>query len=391
MRTSCRAFALVLFLSLGFPAAAAGPVTIGDSKRLHSAVLDEDRDYDVSLPASYQWAENRRYPVLYVLDGKSHFAHTTGSVNYLSAQGVVPEMIVVAVASTVRVRDFTQTDWPKAWIGGGGAANFKRFLSSELIPGIERTYRTNGFRILSGHSAGGQFALYGLSSSPALFQAYFALSPSLDWDDRLPVRSLETFFGATRDLAAFLYVGQEEASGGALADYDRLHAVLKMKSPKRFRWTYEAFPDENHTSLPLVGQIRALRALYSGYRLPEGLVDKGLAAVEKHYRDVSTSVGSPIDVPERAINELGYAALSRNEVTEAIALFRRNADANPSSANAWDSLADGLAKAGRLREAAEAADKGAELAARFDLPNRSDFARNAKKLNDRLRKESEKP
>lgn len=386
-----RVVSLSLLLTLSAAAAAAGPVTIGESRRIHSAVLNEGREYDVSLPASYGWTENRRYPVLYVLDGKSHFAHTTGSVSYLAAQGVVPEMIVVAIASTVRVRDFTQTDWPKAWIGGGGAANFRRFLASELIPEIERAYRTNGFRILSGHSAGGQFALYALCSTPALFQAYFALSPSLDWDDRLPVRALETYFGATPDLPAFLYVGQEDASGQALADYDRLHAALKTKSPKRFRWTYEAFPNENHGSLPLVGQIRALRALYSGYQLPEGLADKGLAAVEKHYRDVSASVGAPIDVPEEAINELGYAALSRDQIPDAIALFRRNVDKYPTSANAWDSLADGLAKAGRLREAVEAADKGAALGAKFDLPNRSDFARHAKKLNDRLRQESTKP
>src|SRR3954470_12724648 len=96
---------------------------------------------------------------LYVLDGKDHFFHTAGSAGYLAEQGEIPEMIVVAIGSTVRVRDFTQTDWPAGWIGGGGAGNFKRFLSAELIPKVDRTYRTDGFRVLSGHSAGGQFAL----------------------------------------------------------------------------------------------------------------------------------------------------------------------------------------------------------------------------------------
>src|SRR5688572_10698120 len=136
------------------------PITLGQSQRLHSNVLNEDRSYQIHLPASYGWAKDRRYPVLYVLDGEAHFLHTTGSVEYLSAHGEIPELIVVAIASTVRVRDFTQTDWPSAWIGGGGAGNFKRFLSTELIPVIDREYRTNGFRVLSGHSAGGQFVLY---------------------------------------------------------------------------------------------------------------------------------------------------------------------------------------------------------------------------------------
>jgi uncharacterized protein len=128
--------------------------------------------------------------VLYLLDGKSHFLHTSGAVDYLSALGDIPEMIVVAIDSTVRIRDFTQTAWATAWVGRGGAANFKRFLSTEFIPTIERAYRTDGFRVLVGHSAGGQFVLYCLTAEPFLFQAYMAFSPSLDRDDNLPQKSL---------------------------------------------------------------------------------------------------------------------------------------------------------------------------------------------------------
>jgi predicted alpha/beta superfamily hydrolase len=91
---------------------------------------------------------------------------------------------VVGLESSVRVRDFTPTDWPQAWVGGGGAAKFRAFLARELIPDVEKAFRTDGFRIVSGHSASGQFALYCLESEPALFQAYIALSPSLDWDRR---------------------------------------------------------------------------------------------------------------------------------------------------------------------------------------------------------------
>src|SRR5882724_5962098 len=198
-----RLFFLLLLVPLSVSAQAADPVTIGQVERIKSTVLAEVRTYEVYLPDSYGWAKDRRYPVFYVLDGKTHFVHTAGSVGFLAAQGEIPEMIVVAIASTVRVRDFTQTDWPRMWVGGGGANNFKRFLSAELIPDVERKYRTDGFRVLSGHSAGGQFALYCLTSEPSLFHAYFALSPSLDWDDNLPQRSLEQSFELTRSLPAF--------------------------------------------------------------------------------------------------------------------------------------------------------------------------------------------
>src|SRR5512141_808842 len=137
---------LVLVLCLGFLGTSLGQVvSIGESQRIHSSQVNEDREYKVYLPHSYKWAQDKRYPVLYVLDGNEHFSHSAASVDFLSEQGEVPEMIVVAVASTVRIRDFTQTDWSSHWVGGGGADKFRSFLSKELIPEIDKTYRTQNF------------------------------------------------------------------------------------------------------------------------------------------------------------------------------------------------------------------------------------------------------
>jgi predicted alpha/beta superfamily hydrolase len=388
MKMTYRLFALLLLLLCSGAVSAGEQVTIGQTQRIHSAVLKEDRSYQVFLPESYRWAKDRRYPVLYLLDGKTHFLHTAGSLGYLAAQGEIPEMIVVAIDSTVRIRDFTQTDWSTAWIGGGGADNFKRFLSTELIPGIERAYRTDGFRVLSGHSAGGQFALYCLTSEPSLFQAYFALSPSLDWDNNLPQRSLEKSFESRRSLKAFLYVARSDDSGRALADYERLVETLKTKSPQEFRWYSQAFPDETHSSVPLLGQIDALRHLYAGYRFHNDLLEKGLPFAEKHFQDVSKTVGWPLPIPEGVINNLGYAALSEGKTQDAVALFKRNVQANPNSANAYDSLADGYAEAGMWKDAARASDRAVALATEFDHPSKANFIKQAKKMNDRLKQES---
>lgn len=387
-----RAFAPGLVLLCAGTAAGAGDrVVIGESRSIQSAVLGEDRAYRVSLPESYGWAKDRRYPVLLVLDGQAHFLHAASSVGYLAQQGEIPEMIVVALDSTVRIRDFTQTDWPSVWVGGGGAGNFKRFVSTELIPDVDRTYRTDGFRVLSGHSAGGQFALYCLTSDPSLFRAYFAISPSLDWDDNLPQRSLEQSLKATRELKAFLYVARSDDSGRALADYERLVKTLKDRSPEGFRWHERAFPDETHRSVALLAQIDALRQLYAGYRFHPDMAAKGLPFAEQHFRDVSKRVGWTLAVPEGVINELAYAALSGGKTREAIALFQRNVEVSPNSAGAHDSLSDGYAKAGMLKEAASASDRAAALAVEYDLPNRTCFTERARKRNDRLKQGPEKP
>ena len=367
---------LALFVATGFGQA---PVDVGHKRTLHSAVLNEDRTFQVCLPASYHWALDRSYPVLYILDGESHFLHAAGSATFLASKGEIPELIVVAITSTVRIRDYTQTDWSSHWVGGGGAEHFKRFLSTELIPAIERTYRTNRYRILWGHSAGGQFVLYALSSEPSLFNAYIALSPSLDWDNNLPQRSLEQALQQTDSLRAFLYFAWSDDSGQALADDQRLQETVEKNAPKGFRWATRGFPDETHTSIPLVAHIDGLRRLYAGYRFPDDLLEKGLAYAEHHFGEVSGRVGYTIPVPEDVVNNLGYEELAKGNVHEAIELFKRNTRRNPHSANALDGIADAYDRAGMRNEAMAAMKKAVDLATRYKDPNLRYFTEHLKR------------
>ncbi|QQR74889.1 MAG: hypothetical protein IPJ17_04695 [Holophagales bacterium] len=369
----------LLLLASVRPAAAKDLETID----LVSAVLGEPRHVEVRLPASYSWATERRYPVLYLLDGQTHGAHAIASSDFLAAQGQLPELIVVSVHSTIRVRDFTQTDWPQAWIGGGGAANFTRFLTTELIPRIERDYRVAPFRILAGHSASGQYVLHQLATAPATYHAYLALAPSLDWDGQLPIRELESALARTDRPARFVYFAYGDDREQALSADERLARALAAAAPGTLRVRVRSFPEETHSALPLLGIVDALRSLYAGYAIPEDLAAKGLPAVDAHFAALSARLGIPVAVPESALNEVGYELLGSDRVTEAIAVFERAARENPSSANAWDSLAEALARGARWDDALQASRRAVELAVRFDLPDRASFERNLTKLQQK--------
>lgn len=140
----------MLLLSRG-AAWAEEPIVIGRVSHIRSDVLHEDRTLRIALARSYGWSEDRCCPVLYLLDAQTDSVHVASSADYLAATGEIPEMIVVGVDGRVRIRDFTQTDWAEAWVGGGGAADLKAFLSRELLP-IRSLIRYG--------------ALHGLSSSP---------------------------------------------------------------------------------------------------------------------------------------------------------------------------------------------------------------------------------
>lgn len=74
------------------------------------------RPYLVYTPPSCNdtTATPQRYPVLYLLDGDAHFHSVTGLIQILgtgvNGTYVVPEMIVVAIPNTDRMRDMTPTN-----------------------------------------------------------------------------------------------------------------------------------------------------------------------------------------------------------------------------------------------------------------------------------------
>ncbi len=345
---------------------AAEPVTIGQLYQLRSQVLAEDRSYRVSLPATYHWATNRRYPVLFVLDGQTRFASGAASVETLAAGGDIPEMIVVGIDSTQRTRDFTPTNGD-AVAGAGGADKFKSFLSTELLPSIDKEYRTNGFRVLSGDALGGLFVLHCLSAEPALFRGYIAIAPRLDWDKQLAQRALQKTFEADSTVKGFAYIARADDTGAALTDFEAVADTFKNKAPAGLRWQAAAFPEETPVSVPLFAQIDALRRLYPAYRFPGTDYAKGLANAEAHFSNVSRIVGTPLPITEEALAGVAYAQLD-GKPKDALKLFQRNLEANPNSADAHMGMAEALAKNAKWKDAAREADRAVALAAEHQLP-----------------------
>jgi predicted alpha/beta superfamily hydrolase len=182
--------ALCLSLLMPFTAMASAPeqqvgepVTIGHRYPIESKLLKETRSYLVHKPVGYDFSE-QRYPVVILLDAETNFQHVSATLDQLVSVGRALPMIVVGIENTDRQRDFTPpitTDNPDYKREGavGGASQFLAFIADELIPHLDRTYRTRPTRILIGHSYGGLFAVHALFNRPEVFKAYIVISPSL--------------------------------------------------------------------------------------------------------------------------------------------------------------------------------------------------------------------
>ncbi|HCV04169.1 MAG TPA: esterase, partial [Pseudoalteromonas sp.] len=115
---------------------------------IESSNLSEQRTVVVQLPKSYQTHPNKRYPVIYRLDGAGNLPLINAVLERLQENDQAPEVIVVAIESTNRLRDFypTVNKEPQGPVGeGGGAAKFLAFVEQELMPLVNKQYRTHDY------------------------------------------------------------------------------------------------------------------------------------------------------------------------------------------------------------------------------------------------------
>ena len=348
-------------------------IVIGEKVKIKSKVLDEDRTMYVYLPQSYGLS-NSKYPVMYLLDGGWHFHHTSGIVQFLSAQALMPETIVVAIINVDRNRDFSPTHVDNLPTSGG-AEKFMSFLTDELIPYIEKNYRAQQFNVLVGHSFGGTFATYSLLTNPQIFNAYIAISPYLMFDDNLLVKKAKTQLKSKYDNVQFyMTLGDEPNYFEALKKFSQ---TVKTKSPEGFEFSYIQMKDENHGSIPHLSIYKGLEFIYKDWQLPKEKFMKGLSAIDDHYKFISGKYGFNIEVPEATINQLGYYYLQqKGDQEKAIEVFKENAKRFPASANVYDSLGEAYEKSGQNEKAETNYRKAVELAEKENHPYLKIFKEN---------------
>lgn len=343
--------------------------SIADS--LSSKVLTEQRDLLIHLPNNYYENTELNYPVLYLLDGQRNFSHAAGTLDLLNQDGKAQEMIIIAIKNTHRTRDFTPTynESYNEWGISGGADNFLDFIEGELIPYVNKNYRTNKFKILSGHSLGGLLAIYALQSRPQLFQAHFAFSPSLWWHDQVIFKNAKNFLANTTELNNYLYLNLGNESGDMLSAFEKYTQLLKTHTPKGFSYNSDIDKNETHGTSALIGQTLAYRFLDASLQCPEEVITQGLPAIKQFYKIQSEKYGYQIKPSFRAINHAGYLALNKKDIVTAINIFEDNVKNYPYKADGYDSLADGLEANGQVDKALKMMDIAIEKSISENVEN----------------------
>lgn len=312
-------------------------ITVGHEVTIESSVLDEARELWVATPQGYA-ASGESYPVLYVLDGENHFQHATSSARFLASAGRIPGLIVVGILNTDRGRDLTPHSEDPDDLASvptlGGADAFQDFLERELFAYVDSHYNTRPYRVVVGHSLGGLFALHTLTSRSDLFDAYIAISPSLQWSDQGMVQQSEEFFRATSQLSADLYMAAANEGGEMLGALRKLTGIIGDATPQRFRWAFTHMPEEHHGSVALRSTYDGLESVFDGWSLENALElydTGGLAAVRNHYRAGGSRFGYERTLPATSILQIASRLIQQNRLDEAATLVMEDFGSPPPS------------------------------------------------------------
>lgn len=378
---------LVMFgLLLGFSAHSAD-IKIGESFAIDSKIMGEERTVLVYLPKGYA-AVQSRFPVLYVTDGDAHGLSAASSVDFLSSTGSMPEMIVIGIANTDRMRDLppspsTDPRWPST----GGADRFLRFIEEELMPAVDKRYRTAPYKVFAGHSVGGLFAINVFLTHPNAFDAYIAASPSLFWDDRLLIKKAEArFVGNKAHGVLFMSMGGSDGDEEKMMrePFDAMKHILEKQVGPDFVFDTEIFADESHSSGVLRSFYRGMKKAFFDWPASP---DLSFAQVLEHYAKLSKRLHYTVMSPEGAINRLGYTLASQQKFGEAIEVMNWYTKNYSTSANAYDSLAEVLEQAGKLVEAKVQSEKAVALALVNKSRNVGVMKANLERISGRLNKQ----
>lgn len=278
------------------------------SFQIVSAILRETRRILVVLPASYsQSAPDRRYPVTVVVDGEYLIAPVAAVSDELSRNGQIPESVIVGIenfggaewlsSNKKRVYDLTP---PGLSVSGSslneGGERFLDFIEKELLPAVDRQFRTAAPRAFVGVSSGGILATY-VAATRSTYRSVVSLDAPIHLGENWLAKKLTARSAAAS--TPLRYASLEAKFGWP----EEAWKSLVAGAPASWQLYREKFQLEGHETLQMLGAYLGLRQVFSDYSrfsAPE----TPTTSILPYYAKVSAALGATVIPPQKLLQNV---------------------------------------------------------------------------------------
>ena len=364
---------------------------VGTVDSLYSKTLEEYRAIYVQLPDNYNPNSDKKYPVVYILDGEVFLPTVNDVQNYYSG-GFTPEMVLVGISNSKnRMRDLTTSKIILQYSNeeNGEAANFSKFMETELIPFVEKKYPVTNFRTLIGHSYGGLFTIYTLIHHPQLFSNYLAIDPSLDWDDQKlmnesrEILSSQNYKGKSlfMSLSRQLHMQKPQVTiENVMQDTSEFTLfarsnvtfsnIVKQNKNNELAFEWKFYPKDIHGTIPFPSIMDGLLFDFEWYQWentdkfnsPDTPKEELFKVIKYREQKLQNHFGYAVPpYPEEILNMSGYMSLDMEQPEKAKMFFEFLIGYYPKSANAYDSMADYYERTNDYKNALKFVTKANEI------------------------------
>jgi uncharacterized protein len=252
-----------------------------------SELMGRDYQLYISFPNGYSTKDTISYPVLYALDGRLFFHSVRAATDALYVIGnEIEDVIIVVIGSgsdfnswfVERTYDYTtspdpahdrysekQFNLPEGTVKSGGADRFLKSLKTEIIPYVDKHYKTNNDRGIIGNSYGGLFAAYCLINSDGYFTRFGINSPAFWWDNEKLLKQAALQFANNQywdipPTKVFVSVGEKEDF--MVPFMQRFKSYLESADYENIDLKWQIFEGETHMSVVPASTSKTITTLY---------------------------------------------------------------------------------------------------------------------------------
>lgn len=361
-----------------------------------SKILSEIRTINIHIPKSYTTSE-KHYPVIYSFDGEYTKFALNGTIDYYSFWDKTPECIVVSIdqnyLDTLEAKYKRWSDCSYSWKTGflkDKGIDFKEFISKELIPYIDSSFRTTNFRTIIGHSFTANYVNYFLLDKVPVFTGYVAISPYYASNGLDSLKAIVE----TLKTPIFYYVasGEMDLSGHkkSVSEFDKVFSKIENEN-----FNYKIFDLKNnqatHYTIFPIALPSAIEHLFSAYRSIKETEFKILlkeenkiAYLKQRYEKIESIYGITIPIREEDLNLVAYAISKKKQWAQLKQIAELTKEIYPESFLGYWTLGEYYEKTGNLTSALEQYELGFTKLG-DDVLNISDFQKDIDRVKSKIK------